>query len=306
MKAATTVLLGLVALGSARAARQGAKSLREDHLAADVPYAPSPDSARYLSLGYNELAADLFLARLLPYFGGDSTPEGVAGLVEAIVAFDPKLKRAYSWGARAMTLDLGKGIDRDIYLRAIRVLEIGAKQFPDDWRIPYHAGQIYLADLETKDPALRREWDEKGALLLESAIRKPNAPAEAATSAAFLRTRLGQRERALEGLQEMLLITTDLKARKKIIDELASLGGANTDEIVAELQEARLQFEREWKAQRPAVTPGMYLQIGPRAKPGFDLADLATGGRDLVGSEPFERLEPPEDPPAVPATPPVP
>jgi hypothetical protein len=291
------VLLGVLALVSARTAREGAAALRETPQAADVPYAPSPAAARYLSLGYHELAADLFLARLLPYFGGEgSTPEGVTALVEAIVAFDPKLKRAYDWGARAMTLDIGKGVDRDISLRAIRVLEIGAKHFPDDWRIPYHAGQIYLADLETKDPVLRREWDEKGALLLEAAIRKPNAPAEAAASAAFLRTRLGQRERAFEGLQEMLLITTDLKARKKIIDEMAALGGADTDEIVAELLEARRQFEREWKEQRPAVPPGMYVQIGSRARPGFDLADLATGGRDLVGSEPFERLDPPEDP----------
>lgn len=296
MRVATTVLLGVLALGSARAAREGAALLRDDELIADAPYAPSPGAARYLSLGYHELAADLFFARLMPYFGGsESTTEGVAALVEAIVALDPKFKRAYDWGVRAMTM-VGKDIDQSIYHRALRVLEVGLRHFPDDWKIPYHAGQIYMLDLETKDPAQRREWDEKGALLLEAAIRKPKAPAEAAMSVSFLRTRLGQRERAIEGLREMLLITPDDKARRRIIDELAKLEDSNADEIAAEVFEARRSFERKWKAERHVMSPSLYILIGPRAEPGFDMATLATGGRDLVGSQPFERLDPPADP----------
>jgi hypothetical protein len=298
------VLLGVLALGSARGAREGAHLLRDDELVADAPYAPSPDAARYLSLGYHELAADLFFARLMPYFGGsESTTEGVAALVEAIVALDPKFKRAYDWGVRAMTM-VGKDISQALYHRALRVLEVGIRHFPDEWKIPYHAGQIYMLDLETKDPAVRRKWDEQGALLLESAIRKPKAPAEAAMSVSFLRTRLGQKERAIEGLREMLLITPDDKARRRIIDELAKLEESSGDEIAAELFESRRNFEREWKAQRPALTPSMYVLIGPRLEPGFDMGDLATGGRDLVGSEPFERLDPPADPPAEPPPPP--
>ncbi|MEJ7603172.1 MAG: hypothetical protein WKG01_35115 [Kofleriaceae bacterium] len=304
MRVSATILIGVLALGTARAAREGASSLRDKTSDVDPPYAPSAGAARYLSLGYHELAADLFFARLMPYFGGrDSTPEGVASLVEAIVALDPSFKRAYDWGARAMTM-VGKDIAQSIYVRAIRVLEIGAKRFPTDWKIPYHAGQIYMIDLETKDPALRRQWDEKAALLLESAVRKPGAPGDAATSATFLRTRLGQRKRAVEGLREMLLITSDDKARQKIIDELAELENSSGDEIAAELLDARLVFERQWKAERPAITPGMYVLIGPRLAPGFDLRDLATGGRDLLGTEPFERLDPPSDPPAEPPAPP--
>jgi hypothetical protein len=29
----------------------------------------------------------------------------------------------------------------------------------------------------------------------------------------------------------------------------------------------------------------MYLLIGPRPAPGFDLGELATGGRDLIGEQ---------------------
>ncbi len=40
-----------------------------------------------------------------------------------------------------------------------------------------------------------------------------------------------------------------------------------------------------WLRDRPAVPATMYLLIGPRPAPGFDLRELATGGRDLVGAQ---------------------
>ena len=64
------------------------------------------------------------------------------------------------------------------YLRALAVLEKGITIFPDDWKLPYLAGEIYTQDLQTTDPAQRRAWDERGTLLTESAIRKPKAPVE--------------------------------------------------------------------------------------------------------------------------------
>jgi hypothetical protein len=36
----------------------------------------------------------------------------------------------------------------------------------------------------------------------------------------------------------------------------------------------------------------MYVLLGPRRQPGFDMSDLATGGADLVGAKPVEKLEP--------------
>ena len=52
------------------------------------------------------------------YFGGaDSTSKGVAALVEAIVALDPRYHRPYEYGARAITIALS-GVDQRSYLRA--------------------------------------------------------------------------------------------------------------------------------------------------------------------------------------------
>ena len=286
MKAAPTVAAALALI----AAAQGARGLARDEAggagaAIDEPFAPSPAAAPFASLGYRELAADLLLARAMPYLGGrQSTAQGMAGVCEAIVASDPQYRMVYEWCARAMTL-APTGVDRQIYLRAIALLERGMQELPDDWRIPYTAGQMYMLDLETNDPAERRAWNERGLGLLEAAIRKPDAPADAATLAAALRTKLGQRQRAIDGLREMLLITADTAARRRILDKLAELSNASADDLAAELLEARRRFEAAWLRDRPAVPATMYLLIGPRPAPGFDLRELATGGRDLVGAQ---------------------
>jgi hypothetical protein len=164
--------------------------------------------------------------------------------------------------------------------------------FPDAWRLPNLAGQIYLVDLQTDDPALRREWDNRGALLLESAARKPGAPADAGMTAVFMQTKLGQHERAINSLRELLLITNDERARQRILEKLAALSDDNQDEIAGELLAARRAFDRERREQRPAVPPSMYVLLGPPLPDSFDMADLATGGRDLRGAEGIERLEP--------------
>src|SRR5262249_6606709 len=212
----------------------------------------APATAPLVTLGYRELAADLFFLRLKGYFGGrENTANGVAALVEAIIALDPQYHRIYEWGARAITL-AGRGVDNEAHLRAIAVLDAGAQEFPDDWKLPYLAGEIYTQDLQTKGPAQRRAWDERGTLLTESAIRKPNAPAEAATWAAMMRTRLGQHQRAVDGLREMLLVTNDDTARARLLTKLAELERSSASELASELLDERRAFEKTWLAPRPA------------------------------------------------------
>lgn len=288
-----TAAVVLAALGGARLAREAAAA-EAPRVLSDEPYAPAPDTAPLITLGYRELAADLLFLRLMGYFGGsESTANGVASLVEAIVALDPQFHRIYEWGANAITL-ASRGVDNAAFLRALAVLDAGARRFPDDWKLPYLAGEIYTQDLRTTDPAQRRAWDERGTLLTESAIRKPNAPIEAATWAATMRTRLGQHQRAVDGLREMLLTTSNEAARVRLLAKLAELEHDAASELAAELQESRHRFEAAWHAARPAVPASMYLLLGPPLSPGFDLADLATGGRDLVGTQDIERLEPVE------------
>ncbi|CAN5597675.1 hypothetical protein BH11MYX1_BH11MYX1_28190 [soil metagenome] len=172
------------------------------------------------------------------------------------------------------------------------MLERGIIEFPDDWKLPYLAGQIYTQDLVTDDPTQRHDWDERGTLLTESAIRKPGAPTQAATWVAFMRTKLGQRDRAVKDLRELLLVTRDERSRKQMIDKLATLEDSDSNEIAAEVFEQRKLFDSEWRHGRPTISQSMYILLGPRLVPGFAMTDLATGGRDLVTVPPPEKLEP--------------
>jgi hypothetical protein len=291
VKSLVAVGIAMVALGGARIARKSAESTRTAS-SIDEPYAPSPAAAPFLSLGYRELAADLAWTRMTGYFGGsNTTAAGLAALVDAMIAFDPRFQRGYEYGARALTM-ASHDVDQSTYLHAINVLERGMSEFPDNWRLPYLAGQIYTQDLETKDPKQRRAWDEKGALLIESAIRKPGAPPEAAAWAAVMRTKLGQHERAVQGLREMVMITRDDRIRKQLIERLAQLEGTDANELAAELSESQHKFLDAWLRERPSLPPSMYVLLGPRLVPGFDLYELATGGRDIVGSTEIQKLEP--------------
>jgi hypothetical protein len=288
------IALAVVALplGLSRWVKGEAKELRGKDPQIERPYAPSAEAAPFVALGYREAMADALSLRLRGYFGGYSDDaSGSADLAEAILALDPQYRRMYEYGARAITMaDAGTG--NGPTLRAIALLERGARELPDDWRIPFLAGQLYTLELETTDPAQRKAWDERGALLIESAIRKPGASTEAATFAAHLRTKLGQHDAAVAGLREMLLVTSDSAARARMVKKLAELEQQDAAAIAAELLGERRRFEEERKANRPSLPPTMYILVGKRLPRAFDLSELAVGGRDLIGSEAEEPLEP--------------
>ncbi len=285
-------MIAVIALGGARIARTAANS-RAVKTASSPPYAPSPTAAPIVTLGYRELAADVFFVRLVGYFGaGDSDADGVANLTEAIATLDPTFRRNYDVGPIAMQ-GAKRGVDNRIHLRAIALLERARAAFPTMWKYPNIEGQIYLVDLQTQDDDQRREWNEKGALLLESAARKPKAPSNLGLQAAILQTKFGQQQRAIQNLRELFLITEDPKSKQKLLDKLAELSEANNAEIAAELQQERRAFEQRWEATRNSVPPTFYTLIGPPLGSTFNLLELAAG-EDVVGSE-FERLEPLDD-----------
>lgn len=273
--------VAVIGLTVARAARVVANAEQAAELTAR-PYAPSPSSAPIVALGYRELAADLLFVRLVGYFGSaDNEAPQIAALAEAIAALDPAFERPYEFGAIAMTA-ARRAVDNSTSLRAIALLEQGMAAFPDRWRLPKLAGEIYLTDLVAKDPEQRRAWDQAGAALLERASRKPGAPAEAGLSAAVLQTKFGRQQRAIQNLRELLLITTDRKAQQQIIARLSALQKEDVDAIAAELLDARLAFEAEWTTVRPSIPATFFVLIGKPLANTFDLDSLALGGREWV------------------------
>lgn len=287
-------LFAFVGAHVAREAARGSSTGKQDVV--EPPYTPSASVAPFVSFGYREALADLLYIRLRGYFGNyrGTTGESIVSLGEATAALDPRFQHAYYFAANATTA-AETGADQQAKLRAVGLLEKGISEFPDDWRMLHLAGQIYIQDLQSDDEGQRRAWRERGIQLIESAIRKPGAPVESAMWAAALRSRLGQKQRAIEGLRELLLTTSDEAARKRMIAALAKIEDADSAVVAAEVLEMRRKFEDEWKGTRPAVNASMYLLIGAPLKPGFDMTDLATGGRDLIiDTGQFEKLEPVE------------
>lgn len=291
---ATIALMAAIALGGgARALAGHANALRARWPATlDPPWAPSPEAAPFASLGYREAMADWMWIRTLVYVGGDDDQaHATRQLVESIVALDPHFRRIYAWGGLAMSA-VGTGATEADYLAAIRVLERGADLFPDDWRIPLYAGEIYVTDLHSDDPEKTRAWQAAGARWLERAVRVPGAPKTTATLAAHLRSKLGQREQAIRDLRELVLYTNDRAERDRLVKKIAALAGEQSDEIDHELDVAAKRFQAAWDHDRPELPPSTYILVGPPIAPWFDPDALAVD-RDLIGTEePIEPLGP--------------
>jgi hypothetical protein len=290
MRPALVAACGVLSIGLA----QGVRELVRDDNADTVtePYVPSPSAAPFVSLGYRELAADLLFFRLVGYFGvGKYTANAIVSLVEAIVILDPHHPKIYEWGSLAIMMAAHRAENpRDMYMRTLALLETGARISPNDYKLLQLAGEVYMVELRTDDPVERRAWDEKGAALFDAAVRKPNAPASAAMNATYLRTKLGQKQRAIDNLRELLLITRDDSARQSILDQLAELSKKDSADIASELLQLRKQFYDAWNRDRSYVPPSLYVLIGAPVTPGFDMTDLAAGG--VVPAEPAERREP--------------
>lgn len=259
--------------------------------AAEAPYAPSPGAAPYVTLGYRELATDLLWIRALAYFGADeqASSDGVRDLVTAMNALDPRFEEVYVWSSLAMQ-SIAMQIDNDDLLGALVILERGMREFPDRYELALRAGEIYAFRLQTDDPAQKRAWKEQGARLISRAVRLPGAPKGIGTYVAHLESELGQRDKAIRDLRELIAYTNSPTDRAKLVKKLAKLTEGSSDSIAHELDVERARFAAAWRRDRPELPATMYLVAGPAIAPWFDPAALA--GEPVPEVEPIDPLPP--------------
>lgn len=103
------------------------------------PQPLSLDSARLASFGATEFVADLYWLQLIQYYGGGD-PYGkyrkLAELFTAVTDLSPKFLQAYITG---LVILPGEGfVDEAIVLG-----EIGEKNLPESWEMPYYTGLVY-------------------------------------------------------------------------------------------------------------------------------------------------------------------
>jgi hypothetical protein len=262
--------------GSARARRNQTSEV-DAHL-----FVPGPEAARILALGHTELAADLLWTRTLIYYGDGLYHEtGIPDaekLVLLVNRLDPQFRRAYIWGAHAMPFRR-KFATEDEYRASVDVLRRGVAIFPDDWELNWLLGLRLALDLKSGSAEEVRRRKEEGAGYIERAMRLPGAPPDLPILAASVRTGLGQKERALRELREMILNTEDEKARLQLKERYARMV---SDVASHELVTAAEAFDRGWKADLPYVPRTLYIQIGPKSPPSLDISPLGADGTSFA------------------------
>jgi hypothetical protein len=237
-------------------------------------FAPPPSVGRILAMGENELLADLAWVKTLIYYGDglvhDTGMPDVEELVALINALDPRFRRPYLWGAYATTFRK-RTATQDEYVASVAILRRGVAAFPRDWELNWLLGLRLFLDIKAATDEEQRKLREEGAMYIERAMRLPRAPSTLPFLAVSLRTKLGQTERALRELREMILITEDERARAELQARYALLASEAASADLA--QEARAMDEA-WKINLPYAPRTLYLLLGPPPSPAMDLDPL--------------------------------
>ena len=243
---------------------------------------PPPKAARFTSLGYNELAADATWVRALVYYGsqikGDENYRYLEKFIDNIIALDPLFKRAFTWAVSAVTYKNGQGTQEEFRIAA-GYYEKAVKVYPDDWELAWRAGLLYWFDVWDDDPVVNARLKERGAELMEKATRAPDAPEDLAGKATTMRTKLGQKERALELLKERLFTTDDTKARENIMRRFRLLADDGAGDELQRVNEKFNDLRNETLDMAPA---DFFVLLGTRPRTSIEFDALANS-RNLFG-----------------------
>ncbi len=206
----------VVALGlGAGSAADRAREIRSERRVDDVLYLPTTEALRFVSLGYEELTADLLWLRTVTYYG--EWREGGHGmaffreLAHRVVELDPYFTDAYRFAALVLADDL------DAMDEALALLEEGMQAMPDNWWLPFEAGFLeYTVRLDDK---AAYQWFVRAAQV-------PGAPDIPKRFAAFVASRAGDLEVSFELWRFVAETTQSEQMRRKALQYMEELKAA--------------------------------------------------------------------------------
>jgi len=125
--------------------------IRDGATLEDVLYISSPTLVKRLSLGYDGLMADIYWTRAVQYFGARHVARAsqyrqLAPLLTITTALDPHLIVAYEFGANFLSPQPPAGAGMPD--QAVKLVEFGIQNNPDNWRLYYDLGFIYYMDVK--------------------------------------------------------------------------------------------------------------------------------------------------------------
>ncbi|MCK4549613.1 MAG: hypothetical protein KAU49_05570 [Candidatus Krumholzibacteria bacterium] len=136
-----------VAIASIIAAANMIEPVLEGKAKNEISYLPSSEFMKMASLGYRDLAADLYWFRAVQYYGGYRLSQNdihlFNHLAEMITDLDPHFIGAYKLSALVITEDLGN------FAAAKNLMEKGLRHNPDDYWLTFEMGFLHF--LEGRD-----------------------------------------------------------------------------------------------------------------------------------------------------------
>jgi len=214
-------LLGVAALlftsyAAGRAADQ--RMARNELLVArELIYLPSPQTARLMAFGFEQLSADWYWIRALQYFVEPANElnqyRNLGDFLDVVVGVDPDFSYAYKFAGVSIPYDTGRYHFANTD-RAIDFLQRGIVKSPADWQMRLYLG-FYLLNFR-EDPAGAAEQFSKAAPL-------PGAPPYLKGFAAKLMALSGQIDRGKVFTEQMLALTDDPDERARLKQRLREI-----------------------------------------------------------------------------------
>jgi hypothetical protein len=213
-----TLLAVLLATGIVAGARADSLLRRDPRAEArELIYLPPPETARILSLGFNQVMADWYWVKGLQYFTDPfqalNKYKNLPDILDVVVGLDPDFEYAYKFGGIAIPYDTGR-LHWANSEPAIDLLQRGVKRFPDNWELHFHLG-FYLLNFRNDLPGAGEQF--------ASAASISGSPPYLGRFAARLFSAGGEVDRALVFAQTMLASATDPTERRNLEERIENI-----------------------------------------------------------------------------------
>jgi hypothetical protein len=223
----------------------------------EVLFLSSPTVLKRASLGYDGLLADIYWTRAVQYFGGRHNDYAQSynllfPLLQITTQLDPHLVVAYEFGASFLAPPPPNGAGQPE--QAVRLMEYGIQNNPDNWKLYYNLGFVYHMNL--KDYPKAAEAFERGS-------KVPNAHPFMRLLAAQMAQHAAEFDTARMLWSATYQNSQDKQIRANAVEHLRAL---RVDEDVTHLQEAVTRFG-ERTGRLPATMAELLTAEGLRAIP---------------------------------------
>ncbi len=223
----------------------------------EVLFVSSPKVLKRASLGYDGLLADIYWTRAVQYFGGHFQNDAQSynllfPLLQITTQLDPHLVVAYQFGASFLAPKPPNGAGQPE--QAVRLMEYGIQNNPDNWKLYYNLGFVYYMNLKDY---------QKAAEAFERGSKVPNAHPFMRVLAAQMAQHAGAFDTARMLWSATYQNTHDKQIRANAVEHLRAL---RVDEDVTHLQDAVTRFG-ERSGRLPASMAELLTAEGLRGIP---------------------------------------